>query len=97
MLIKSWLESLSKTLFDNRTARDSRHRRRRWHGPDGNSQAIIKCLEERILLNGVSLELAWAEAIGSADFEMGTAITNDNTGNVYTSGVFSGTGDFDPG
>ncbi|MFC1735979.1 SBBP repeat-containing protein [Candidatus Hydrogenedentota bacterium] len=42
-------------------------------------------------------DLIWACAIGGADGAGGNAITLDDSGNVYTTGGFSGTADFDPG
>jgi len=39
----------------------------------------------------------WAKSMGSTGFDMGTSITLDNLGNVYSTGGFQGTVDFDPG
>lgn len=39
----------------------------------------------------------WAAALGSNEFERGNSIGVDASGNVYTTGFFTGTGDFDPG
>lgn len=39
----------------------------------------------------------WAVAMGGADDDLSSDITVDNSGNVYTTGRFSGTADFDPG
>jgi hypothetical protein len=43
--------------------------------------------------------LVWARTMGSSSFygDQGYAITTDISGNVYTTGLFSGTADFDPG
>lgn len=41
--------------------------------------------------------LVWAKHIGSASGSVARAITVDKAGNVYTTGNFSGTTDFDPG
>ncbi|MBI1317328.1 MAG: hypothetical protein GC168_00075 [Candidatus Hydrogenedens sp.] len=41
--------------------------------------------------------LAWAARVGGTDFEEGWGITVDSTGDVYITGYFSGTVDFDPG
>lgn len=43
--------------------------------------------------NGSSV---WAKTMGSSGGDRVTAITNDGTGNVYTTGYYSGTADFDP-
>ncbi len=42
-------------------------------------------------------DLAWAFSLGSITSDAGTGIATDATGNVYVSGSFSGTVDFDPG
>lgn len=41
--------------------------------------------------------LIWAIRIGSTDFDRGFGIAVDDDGNVYTTGYFAGTVDFDPG
>ena len=41
--------------------------------------------------------LLWARQFGGAIFSSGESITADNAGNVYSSGYFQGTVDFDPG
>ncbi|MBL4650868.1 MAG: SBBP repeat-containing protein [Aureispira sp.] len=40
---------------------------------------------------------AWAKQVGGDKAEQGKSITVDKNGNVYTTGYFSSTGDFDPG
>ncbi len=39
----------------------------------------------------------WAKAIGGTDFDTSNSVAVDASGNVYTTGAFSGTVDFDPG
>jgi hypothetical protein len=39
----------------------------------------------------------WAKSIGSAGYNSGRSITTDAAGNVYVTGQFVGTADFDPG
>ena len=39
----------------------------------------------------------WAKRMGGTDYDLGYSIAVDATGNVYTTGYFWGTGDFDPG
>jgi hypothetical protein len=40
--------------------------------------------------------LVWAKAMGGTSFDIGNGISIDAAGNVYTTGYFTGTADFDP-
>lgn len=42
-------------------------------------------------------DYVWAKSLGGTDNDQALSISVDGTGYVYTSGTFSGTGDFDPG
>ena len=42
-------------------------------------------------------QLQWAKSIGSATNDIGYSVTHDLSGNIYTTGFFDGTADFDPG
>src|SRR5688572_23717107 len=39
----------------------------------------------------------WAKGMGGPDFDNPNSISVDDNGNVYTTGYFAGTSDFDPG
>ena len=41
--------------------------------------------------------LVWAKRLGGSDTDRASAVAVDGDGNVYTTGYFSGTADFDPG
>jgi hypothetical protein len=42
-------------------------------------------------------DYSWAESISDVGVEIGNSITTDASGNVYITGIFDGTVDFDPG
>ena len=42
-------------------------------------------------------ELVWAKGVGGTAFDFGSSIDVDASGNVYVTGFFKGTADFDPG
>src|SRR5204863_7415507 len=52
------------------------------------------CLEERAV---PAFGFGWALGVGSADFDSANGLALDGSGNVYVSGYFTGTTDFDPG
>jgi hypothetical protein len=39
----------------------------------------------------------WAKSVGSTGYDVGLNIATDTLGNVYTTGYYEGTVDFDPG
>ena len=41
--------------------------------------------------------LTWAKSMGSVSSDISKAIVTDASGNIYTTGFFNGTADFDPG
>lgn len=45
----------------------------------------------------ISQNLMWAKQLGGTNYDRGNSIAIDATGNVYTTGFFQGTADFDPG
>jgi hypothetical protein len=49
------------------------------------------------IITGQAQNFQWAESMGSSAIEFGRSIATDSSGNVYTSGFFIGTADFDPG
>ena len=55
----------------------------------GNSDIFVSKLDS-------TGNLVWAKAMGGTNFEIGYSITVDATGNVYTTGYFNRTADFDP-
>ncbi|MBK6527260.1 MAG: hypothetical protein IPG07_17935 [Crocinitomicaceae bacterium] len=60
-----------------------------------NLIGVILCFGLMQVLNAQTL--AWAKGIDAASTNTGYDIVSDAAGNVYVSGQFSGTTDFDPG
>jgi hypothetical protein len=56
----------------------------------GNADIFISKLDS-------SGNYIWAKQLGGAGEDRATSISVDSSGNVYTTGIFSGTADFDPG
>ncbi len=50
-----------------------------------------------ILSNSYAQNFEWAKRMGGLPYNMGFSIATDNLGNIYTTGYFFGTADFDPG
>ena len=57
---------------------------------NGSSDVFIQKL-------GPNGNFIWAKSIGGASSDGGASSTIDGSGNVYTTGYFSDTADFDPG
>jgi hypothetical protein len=56
--------------------------------------ASIDAFVQKLDANG---NLLWVIQLGGSAYDYGNSITTDASGNVYTTGSFSGTADFDPG
>ena len=48
-------------------------------------------------VNAAGPVLDWAKGVGGTGGDWGSNITRDSSGNTYTTGIFTGTVDFDPG
>lgn len=55
------------------------------------------CLASSLFINAQPTSLVWAKNMGGKSSASGNSIAIDATGNIYTTGSFSGTVDFNPG
>ena len=71
-----------------------------------NKVSVARIVLVAILIVGIfgiypvqagAVDFGWAGAMGGTNLDSSYAIAVDQSGNVYTSGVFFGTADFDPG
>ena len=58
---------------------------------------ILFALASGIFLKAQTLNYEWAKSIGASKTDQGNSVITDKSGNVYTTGFFSGKTDFDPG
>lgn len=56
---------------------------------------ILTCLS--LYMNSQNPFFQWAKNMGGAAYDEGNSIVTDAAGNVYTTGLFNGIADFDPG
>ena len=64
----------------------------------GKFQALIFLMLLPLLLDAQNLSFEWIKTMGNySEVHNDASMTVDNSGNVYTVGVFSGNADFDPG
>lgn len=62
-----------------------------------NFFTVLFFLLAHSLLHAQVVNFKWVRTFGSPGYDMGAAVTVDGAGNVYATGRFSGTIDFDPG
>jgi hypothetical protein len=60
---------------------------------------VLACalMSPSLLLNSQTLFFSWADQFGGTGYDLVNNICTDNLGNVYSTGVFRNTVDFDPG
>jgi hypothetical protein len=66
-------------------------------GPDTFSLLSTRLDDVFIVKLDSTGKFLWANSVGGSSFDAGSSLVNDDNGNVYISGRFSGTADFDPG
>ncbi len=58
---------------------------------------ILLLLTSSLMLHAQAPAFSWAKQVGGSGYETGTSMVQDASGNIYTTGVFRNTVDFDPG
>ncbi|MEO5947544.1 MAG: SBBP repeat-containing protein, partial [Chitinophagaceae bacterium] len=69
--------------------------------PIANMKKVIVmallCIFVAVSHNANAQNFAWVKQMGGTGADRGQSVAVDASGNVYTSGIFSGAVDFDPG
>jgi len=58
---------------------------------------ILLVFTSSLLLHAQAPHFSWVKQVGGSGYESATSIIQDASGNIYTTGVFKNTVDFDPG
>ena len=66
-------------------------------GPGVFNLSVVNAEDAYIAKYDPSGRLIWAKTIGDFRYQAGNALTLDASGNIYVTGIFFGTTDFDPG
>lgn len=66
-------------------------------GPGQASLNAVNAEDAFLVKYDAAGKLVWARAIGDFRYQAGNALTLDADGNIYVTGIFFGTTDFDPG